>query len=250
MITMLRVLAYSLIPTAAVVAGGIAALFRSPGPKVQSSIQHFAAGVLFAALATELLPDVMHQEKPVAAVAGFASGVAVMLIIKSLLEALDKKTKERSSGRKEDSEEKEFPTTFFVTLAVDILVDGLVLGIGFSAGGKQGVLLTIALAIELLSLGLSSSASLSRAGIAKTKTIALTGALGVLFVSGAMVGTALLGRLSGASLEIVLSFGSAVLLYLVTEELLVEAHEVPETPLLTSTFFLGFIILLVIEMMA
>lgn len=56
--------------------------------------------------------------------------------------------------------------------------------------------------------------------------------------------------LSGGALELVLSFGAAALLYLVTEELLVEAHEVPETPLTTAMFFLGFLVLLVIEIIA
>lgn len=45
-----------------------------------------------------------------------------------------------------------------------------------------------------------------------------------------------------------LSFGAAALLYLVTEELLVEAHEVPKTTLSTAMFFLGFLILLIIDM--
>lgn len=45
-----------------------------------------------------------------------------------------------------------------------------------------------------------------------------------------------------------LSFGAAALLSLVTEELRVEAHEEPETPLLTAMFFVGFVLLLVIEM--
>jgi ZIP family zinc transporter len=47
----------------------------------------------------------------------------------------------------------------------------------------------------------------------------------------------------------VLSFGVAALLDLVTEELLTEAHEVDETPLLTSMFFVGFLALLMIERM-
>ena len=46
-----------------------------------------------------------------------------------------------------------------------------------------------------------------------------------------------------------MSFGVAALLYLVTEELLTEAHEVDETPLLTAMFFVGFIGLLMIEML-
>ncbi len=47
-------------------------------------------------------------------------------------------------------------------------------------------------------------------------------------------------------LEIVLSFGAAALPYLVTEELLVKAHEVKETPWITSAFFPGFIALYLI----
>ena len=37
------------------------------------------------------------------------------------------------------------------------------------------------------------------------------------------------------------------LLYLVTEELLVEAHESPDTPLISSMFFIGFLGLLLLE---
>ena len=37
---------------------------------------------------------------------------------------------------------------------------------------------------------------------------------------------------------------------LVTEELLVEAHEVPETSSTTAMFFLGFLVLFVIEIIA
>ncbi|MDI9708957.1 hypothetical protein QM281_17785 [Acinetobacter baumannii] len=36
-------------------------------------------------------------------------------------------------------------------------------------------------------------------------------------------------------------------MYLVTEELLVEAHEVPETPFATAAFFIGFIVFFLIE---
>lgn len=43
------------------------------------------------------------------------------------------------------------------------------------------------------------------------------------------------------SLAGVLAFGTAALLYLVVEELLVEAHEETETPILSAMFFLGFL---------
>lgn len=46
-----------------------------------------------------------------------------------------------------------------------------------------------------------------------------------------------------------LSFGSAALLFLVTEELLVEAHEVSETAARTAMFFAGFLLFLVLGML-
>jgi ZIP family zinc transporter len=39
-----------------------------------------------------------------------------------------------------------------------------------------------------------------------------------------------------------LSFGSAALLFLVTEELLIEAHESANTAVTTTMFFVGFLI--------
>ena len=63
-----------------------------------------------------------------------------------------------------------------------------------------------------------------------------------------MIGTTLLTTRSRELLELVLSFGLAALLFLVTEELLTEAHEQEETLLQTSAFFGGFLLFLIIAM--
>lgn len=49
-------------------------------------------------------------------------------------------------------------------------------------------------------------------------------------------------------MELVLSFALSALLYLVTEELLVEAHSEEDKPMYTGTFFLGFLIFLILGM--
>ncbi len=51
------------------------------------------------------------------------------------------------------------------------------------------------------------------------------------------------------TLVVVIAFATAALLFLVTEELLTEAHEVPETPWLTAAFFVGFLVYLLLEML-
>ena len=129
-------------------------------------------------------------------------------------------------------------------------VAAIIVGVGFAAGAEVGVLLTIALTLEILFLGLSTAAELAEAGATRRRVILTSAGLGLLVATGGAVGVTLLAGLSGSALEVVLSFGAAALLYLVTEELLVEAHEVPDTPLITASFFVGFLVLFVIEMIA
>ena len=78
--------------------------------------------------------------------------------------------------------------------------------------------------------------------------LATTAGLTALLLAGAVAGTLAAGALSGGALAGLLAFGVAALLYLVTEELLVEAHETEDTPLATATFFAGFLALLLLEM--
>ena len=65
-----KVLIYTLVPVVAGGLGGIVAAFWPPTPPVRSAVQHFAAGVVLAAAALELLPQVRHQS-PWIAVIGF-----------------------------------------------------------------------------------------------------------------------------------------------------------------------------------
>jgi ZIP family zinc transporter len=51
------------------------------------------------------------------------------------------------------------------------------------------------------------------------------------------------------SIPFLLAFGLAALLYLVTEELLHEAHQLPDNAYITATFFIGFLIFLVLSML-
>ncbi len=68
---------FTLVPVAAAAASGVVAALKAPGVRVTSGLQHFAAGVVFAAVAVELLPDIV-EESPWAAILGFAVGIAVM----------------------------------------------------------------------------------------------------------------------------------------------------------------------------
>lgn len=235
---------YSLAPVAGMVAGGAAAAWWQPGGRVRSYIQHFAAGVVFAAVGVEILPDVMHQPDPLAAGVGFAFGVAAMLAIRAMSRRAESSGERSAAGRT--------PWGLVAAVAVDVFVDGMLIGVGFAAGQRQGVLLTVALTGCTVALGLATAADLLRAGGSRVHAAALTAGLGLLPAIGAVGGALLARQLTGGWMEAVLSFTCAALLYLVTEELLVEAHQAqegPETSLTTAVFFVGFLALLIAAMM-
>lgn len=221
---------YTLAPAIlAILAASVAVRIR-PGPLAVSAIQHFAAGVVFAAAAGEILPDIKHQGSTIATLVGGAAGVGVMLLVKQL-EAYIKG-----------------PAGLLATIGVDILIDGVVLGLGFTAGAKAGLLLTIALSLEAIFLGLALTTELTASGWTRLRTVMVAAGLMALMPIGAIL-SAPVTALSAPVITGFLAFGLVALLYLVTEELLVEAHETPDRPWVTAMFFVGFLLLLLLEEM-
>jgi ZIP family zinc transporter len=221
-------------------AAAATSLVRAPGATVQSAILHLAAGVIFAVVAVEFLPDLVHRHEVLETGVGFVAGAALMMGIRAWSEAREDDASASAAG---------LPIAFLFATGVDLAIDGLMLGIGFAAGAQQGALLTVGLAIELAALGCAATAALARRGFASRAVLGWIGLLAVTFFACALGGSALLALLSDRVLAVLLAFGSAALLFLVTEELLTEAHEVEETPLLTASFFAGFLVLFLLELM-
>jgi ZIP family zinc transporter len=232
-----RVLTYTLIPVAAAALAGVIAAVTRPGERVTSAVQHFAAGVVFAAAAIELLPPVL-RENPRVAIAGFAAGIAVMFGMRAVTERLE--------ARPHTGPGRRFPLGFAGATAVDFAVDGVVLGAGFAAGVSTGLLLTIALAIEYLFVGLSLSATLGPRA-SRAMVVAAPVGLSLLTLAGAVLGAWLLSGSSPTVLAAVLAFGAVAFMYLATEELLVEAHQRGETAAGSVTFFVGFLLYMVLS---
>lgn len=219
-------------------AGSIIAIIKKPNGNIRSLILHFAAGVVFSVVAVEILPDVVREHKPIQVIIGFCLGVILMIGIKKLVEPKEEATIDKTI----------LPIGLLVAIGIDLSIDGILLGIGFAAGNKEGILLAMALSIELLSLGMATVTELSNQNIRKRRTFFLVISLSLLFFISAVLGATLLHNASDSSMEVILSFGLSALLFLVTEELLTEAHEEKETIWHTSVFFGGFLLFLILGM--
>ena len=228
-----------LFPVLATVAGAVLAVLRPPGPRATSAIQHFAAGVVLAAVAGEVLPDLRERGGYGITALGFALGVGLLLFMQRF-----EPEAEEGPGAGDGAA---FPLGLVLVVGVDLVVDGLLVGVGVTLGQGAGLVLTVALTLEVLFLGLAVTAQLVQAGVTRVRAAATTSVLSLGVALGAVAGAVLLDGAPDRAQAMVLAFAAAALLWLVVEELLVEAHERTETPLLTTMFFVGFIALYGLE---
>ena len=223
-------------PVVAASAGSVFAARRRPSAKSTSVLQHLAAGIVIAAVAGEVLPDLRDRHSLAATLAGFVVGVVALLAL-SQFEARSERGGP-STG---------IPAAMVVALCIDLSIDGILVGTGAALGEGQGRTLTIALTFEILFLALSLTGELTERGLTARRAALVPIAASMTTVVGALAGAALLSRANNSTQAAVLAFGSAALLYLVTEELLVEAHDTPDGPIHVAMFFVGFIALFTLE---
>ncbi|MDQ2665630.1 MAG: transporter [Gemmatimonadota bacterium] len=264
-LTMTPVLAttlrYAIIPVVFTIVGAAAGVYFPLLARLRSHVLHLAAGVVFAVVAVELLPEIQRRALVWDVVWGFGLGIVTMLAVDKILDRIrgdddqevdatapggdDAATHPSATGLPRTAR---IPVSLLVAVAIDFLLDGVLVGVGFAAGARIGILLALAEAAEQLSVGLALAGELRTAGMTRGRILSTITALGSLVFVSAVAGATVLSGLPDGAMEIVLSFGAAALLYLVTEELLREAHEERESTSGTAMFFVGFLVFLVIGM--
>lgn len=227
------------IPAVIALLGGVLAAFWSPSHQARSMIQHFAAGVILAALAVELLPEIEREHAPASVLIGaFALGSLFMYGIKLWTLRLEHQAAASPAVAS-------LSVGLLIATFVDVATDGFIIGAGFAAGGSTGTVLAIGLSVELLFLGMALASEASKGW----RIIVISGALGATVFIFAVLGSYLLAGAPTALIAAALAFSAAALLYLVTDELLVEAHEVEEKPISTLVLFAGFLAFWAIQLL-
>jgi len=232
-----RELLLMVVPAVVALGGGVLAALWHPSRRARSLIQHFAAGVVLAALAVEVLPEIGREHAPGLVLGGgFALGSLVMFGLKLLSHRLEAHDGSRSG----------VSVGLVLATFIDVAIDGFIIGAGFAAGGESGPVLAIGLSVELLFLGLAMTSDAPGGW----RIVALSAGLGVVVFVAALVGKVALTGASHAVIGGALAFAAAALLYLVTEELLMEAHEdlKVETPISTLVLFAGFLAFWVVQL--
>lgn len=248
-----------------------------------AALQHLAAGIVTSAVAVELVPLVMVQPKSHiwAIVVGFSMGIGFFLLLGCLFPEEDEneEDEEESFDPPEDRPRKKSkvgkmreaqvdrapllntqyeaqvkkgcPLQFTFAVLVDSAVDGFLIGITAALSANHGSVMVVALTIEMAFLAMTYATALQHMPISKSIPLILLPS--IILVIGAVAGAELADTVSGTKgVTMLLSFGIAALLFLVTEELLIAAHESTHSEgghiwWVDLMFFLGFLISFVLE---
>lgn len=234
---MLEVLPYFLIPSVVLVFSSLLGQWLTPSVKTRSAMQHLAAGIIFATVATEVVPELLQDGHVATLSIGYVAGMILIFGVRFL----------------DSSEMKRSNANGWIGLAIaasiDLLIDGFLIGVAFSVSKESGILLTIAIAFEVLFLGFTFTISFSNRGLQKRAVFFLLLGIALFVFVGALVGYWVLEVLEPSWKVAAMAFGCVALLYLIAEELLLEAHQTKDNAVAPYLLFIGFGLMLVASML-
>ncbi|HET6891680.1 MAG TPA: ZIP family metal transporter, partial [Pyrinomonadaceae bacterium] len=193
-----------------------------------------------AAVASDLSPEVEKIGTVPGILGGFAAGGLTMIGLKWVVLKFERY----------EEKKHQLPVGLAAAAGVDTLVDGAIISAGFSSGQQLGALLAIALAVELFFLTLSVGSEFHKRKSKPWQGLLATVVIAAMMMVGALAAFFSLRSASEATIAVVLAFGAAALIYLVAEELLVEAIEAEESLFSTATLFAGFLVVLAIKLLS
>lgn len=225
-------------------------------PRLQKTLLGFASGVMVAASVWSLLIPAMEMEEGrgawnvVPASVGFLLGIGFLLLIDELTPHLHLGT-DRPEGPR-----SRLSRTAMLALAVTIhnLPEGMAVGVVF-AGATQGmanitlasaVAVSLGIAIQNIPEGAIISMPMRAEGNSRWRSFLIGSLSGVVEPIGGLL-VVLLASLMTPILPYMLAFAAGAMFYVVVEELIPEASEGKHTNLSTIGFAIGFVLMMVLD---
>lgn len=228
-------------------------------PQVQKTLLGFASGVMVAASVWSLLlpsldffPDAEGVARVVPAACGFLAGMAFLLLIDYVTPHL------HLGAGKPEGLRSHLSRTAMLSLAVTIhnLPEGMAVGVvlagaasgdaGISAAGALAM--SLGIAIQNIPEGAIISMPMRAAGNSRWKSFAIGSLSGAVEPVGGLAVVLLTAFLTPV-MPYMLAFAAGAMLYVVIEELIPEANEGPHSNLSTIGFAIGFVLMMVLDVL-
>ena len=224
--------------------------------RLQKALLGFASGVMVAASVWSLLIPAMEMEEAKGAWSVFPAAVGFLLGIGFLL-LLDELTPHLHIGTdKPEGPRSRLSRTAMLALAVTIhnLPEGMAVGVVFAGaeGGIGGLSLASALAVSIgiaiqnVPEGAIISMPMRAAGNSRWRSFVIGSLSGAVEPIGGLA-VVLLTSLMMPAMPYLLAFAAGAMFYVVIEELIPEASEGAHSNLSTIGFAIGFVLMMVLD---
>ena len=247
-----------LIPLLGTALGSATVFFlkKEINPKLQKALMGFASGVMIAAAFWSLLSPAIENyndgdfRKWFVPAIGFVLGVLFMLLLDYLIPHV------HLHGAEEGVKNPRLSKTFKFFLAVTLhnIPEGLAVGVVLAGMIKGAInanallVLSLGIAIQNFPEGMIVSLPLKEEGMSKFKAFGLGALSGVVEPIASLIALALT-TLIALILPYTLAFAAGVMVYVVVEELIPEASQGFHSNLGTIGFTVGFILMMILEIL-
>jgi zinc transporter, ZIP family len=227
--------------------GALPVLFvRTIGPRLESTLAGFSAGVMLAAsFVGLLLPALaMAEQQNGGATWPILAGTALGAIAIDLLHRL--MPHEHFGKGLENAERSGLARVwlFAIALALHNLPEGLAVGVGAASGdARVSWPVTLSIGVQNAPEGLIVAVAFVAAGYQKRTALLVTLATGLVEPVGAMFGFAAL-QIAAAALPAALAFAAGAMLYVVSHEIIPESHREGRSAAATFGLVVGVLAML------
>ena len=236
--------------SATVIGALIGFIFKNVSHKFSDIVLAFAAGIMLAAAIVGLIIPSLEfggKFKLLYTVGGIFAGAICLTFIDKLVPHVH-----RLAGNElEDHQKSSLSRVILFVLAIGIhnLPEGIAAGVGFGSGNTTKAI-TIALGIALQNIpeGMILISPMLNAGISKGKAFLIASATGLVEVVGTFIGYFAI-TLANAILPFALAFAGGTMLYVISDEMLVETHHDKSQRRATYSLLIGFCVMLIIDVL-
>ena len=212
----MQVMLLALLPTGGNFAGGLLSEAVSVSTKTLSLALHIAAGIVLAVVGMELMPQAIRSGPAWVMVVAFVAGGLFFILVDWVVES-------RTGG------ERAGAWAIFFGTAVDLFSDGVMIGTGSTITFSLGLLLALAQVPADIPEGFATMATFRATGMNRRTRLLLSSAFAVPILLGASLGYWALRDAPAVYKMTTLAFTAGVLISVVVEEMVKEAHRDEES---------------------
>lgn len=230
------------------VGAGIALVWRVPRRAV-AAVMAFGAGVMIATLALELVVEARDAGGVWPVVLGFAGGAALYVGGDRLVHRWSQHRHHGGGSRnitaRRGGDQPGGGGAFAVGALLDGIPEAVVIGLSVALDGAFPVAIVAAIALSNIPEGLAGSVAMRRGGRRPAGILGLWGAITVIAVVAAVVGSTALAQAPDAALAVVISVAAGALLAMVTNAMIPEAFDQDHWAtglIVTAGFLVAFVL--------